>query len=461
MNPPIWSHQKKAIELAPDKFGLFFDPGTGKSRTVLEIYRAKRDHNGRVLIFAPLNVCRNWPKEIGKFLRAKHEIFLVAGQTKPKKLRELERFNNSTAKAHKILICNIESLRSAPYLKLMQNSRAQTLIVDESHMCKSPTSKQTKGLLQLEKYLKPKHCYLLSGTPSPQGEADLWSSLFLLGQTTDGFYLWRKKYFEDKNASWADNPKHFPNYVLRQSTKNKLYAQLKRCSLSAKKEDVLDLPPLLHVTLSAELSPEQKKHYKTMEEYLFAIDDSGNELNATNVLSRTLRLQQIVAGILGDAYIQETPRMQVLGDAIELTNGAQFIVWTIFTPTYSRISRLLEKAGVSHGFLTGSTPAAEREQNMEDFQSGKLRALIAHPKAGGIGVNLTAASYSIYYTKSYSLVDDMQSEARNHRGGSERHKSITRIDIVAPETIDETITESLREKKTIQEFILALKGGSG
>jgi len=96
---------------------------------------------------------------------------------------------------------------------------------------------------------------------------------------------------------------------------------------------------------------------------------------------------------------------------------------------------------------------------MDSFQSGGVRALIAHPKAGGVGVNLTAAAFSIHYTRNYNLVDDLQAEARNYRGGSEIHNRITRIDIVSPGTIDESIVEALREKKSVQDFILGLKKG--
>jgi Superfamily II DNA/RNA helicases, SNF2 family len=97
--------------------------------------------------------------------------------------------------------------------------------------------------------------------------------------------------------------------------------------------------------------------------------------------------------------------------------------------------------------LTGDIDAEERFENIRKFQAGEVRAIIAHPKAGGVGVNLTAASYSIHYSRSYSLTDDLQSEARNYRGGSERHKRITRIDIIAEDTIDEDISAALKSKK--------------
>ena len=82
------------------------------------------------------------------------------------------------------------------------------------------------------------------------------------------------------------------------------------------------------------------------------------------------------------------------------------------------------------------------------------RVMIANQGAGGAGINLVEASYSIYYSKGFSLEHDLQSEARNHRGGSEIHDKITRIDLVCPNTIDESINEALSNKQHVADRIL-------
>jgi SNF2 family DNA or RNA helicase len=85
--------------------------------------------------------------------------------------------------------------------------------------------------------------------------------------------------------------------------------------------------------------------------------------------------------------------------------------------------------------------------------------LIGHPGSGGIGLNLIEASYMIYYSRSFSLEHDIQSEARCYRGGSERHQSITRIDLVTPGTIDELVMKSLATKQELSDKILKEKMG--
>lgn len=459
--PPLWQHQRQAIIEAELYYALFFDPGCGKTRTALELFKkhTAATNCNKTLIFCPLNVCRNWEREIKFYLSdLPTEIMIAAGDTRPKKIKVIEKFSDITAiRTNNFLICNIELLRGEDYVTWLYLSKASFIIVDESHNFKSHKSKQTKGLFTLLNRLKPKNLYLLTGTPAPQGELDLWTTLSMMKKTNDTFFIYQNRYFKDVNERRKGFPNYWPEYKLRAEKKQQLYDLIKSCSITARKDEVLDLPELLRVNLYTELSKEQVVAYNSMKEYLFAIDDNGEELNASNLLSRTLRLQQIIAGFIGDVPVTNNARIGALKEAIELTAGAQFLVWTIFRGTYGQISDVLNEAGISFGSLTGEQSAQERHEAMEAFQGGDIRALIAHPKAGGVGVNLTAASYSIHYTRSFSLVDDLQAEARNYRGGSEIHKRITRIDIVAADTIDEEISEALKQKKTVQEFILGLK----
>ena len=458
--PQLWQHQKDAISRAGDRFALFFDPGCGKTRTAIELYKKSRKpyvKGGKALIFAPLNVCRNWQNELEQYLQLPFSTYLVAGQTKQNKLAVLNQFRDSPVTDHMFLICNTESLRGAEYRSLLYTCGASFVIADESHNFKSYNSLQTKGLIGVAASLKPAQLYLLTGTPAPQGEMDLWSTFYLLGKTKDGFFLWRRKHFYDKNESRRGTKSYWPDYQITNASKTTLHTLLASCSATAKKDEVLDLPELLRTNMYAELSKEQKRHYETMHEYLFAVDEEGNELNAANFLSRSLRLQQITAGFLGDVSVKDNPRLKVLSDAIEKIGKESFLVWTVFQATYDQISDLLTSKGITHDRLTGKENVLSRQCAMENFQAGKIQALICHPKAGGVGVNLTAASYSVHYTRTYSLTDDLQAEARNYRGGSEIHKRITRIDIITPDTIDEEIQEALRQKRSIQDFILGIK----
>jgi SNF2 family DNA or RNA helicase len=180
-------------------------------------------------------------------------------------------------------------------------------------------------------------------------------------------------------------------------------------------------------------------------------------------ITKALRLQQIVTGFAtdeeGTTHRFENPRLAVLQEILEdLTPNHKVIVWAAFRENYKMIARLCDELKIEWRALTGETPTKIRENVMEDFRKDpSVRVMIANQAAGGVGVNLVEASYSIYYSKSFRLEDDLQSEARNYRGGSEIHDKVTRIDIVTPGTIDELINKTLETKNQVSDRILGWK----
>ena len=134
------------------------------------------------------------------------------------------------------------------------------------------------------------------------------------------------------------------------------------------------------------------------------------------------------------------------------------IIWANFRANYGQIGRMLKSMKIDFTELHGEVKAKDRQVNIDRFQNDpKCRAIICNQQAGGVGVNLTAADTAIFYSRNFSLEQDLQAEARNHRGGSEIHKKITRIDLVARDSIDEIILTALRNKLDMAERILELR----
>ena len=105
----------------------------------------------------------------------------------------------------------------------------------------------------------------------------------------------------------------------------------------------------------------------------------------------------------------------------------------------------------AHGDITGN----KKYEEVDKFNTNEeYRVFIGHPLSLGVGINLVSASYSIYFSRNFSLEADIQSEARNYRGGSEIHQKITRIDIVAKHSIDELVLEALENKMKISMEVL-------
>lgn len=446
----LWAHQELTATKAKSRFGIFFDPGCGKTLTTIEI-RNRRAMYAKTLVVAPLNVCANWHEEINKFSIDKN-VTLLSG-TKAKKLKTIEGFKEG------FLVVNIEALRADYYIKAICKHRFEFIIFDESHQVNSPTSSQTKGALKILATMQPRYLYCLSGTPAPNGEKDLWSFFTMIGATNLPFYVWRKKYFYDANDDRKGRHNYWPDWQVKAASKLHFAELLEKNSHRVELHEAVDLPEYVQQKRYCPMTPEQTVMYKSMEKFLFAKDEeTGAEATASTILTRTLRLQQIIAGCLEDSEIKHN-RLTVLKEIVESLGKEQFLIWTVFATTYRPLSMALEDLGITYGFITGNESQDEKTQSREDFQAGKLQALILHPKAGGIGVNLTAAKYAIRYTRNYSLVDYEQSKARNYRGGSiDRHKTVVEIDIVTPNSVDIEIMKALHEKKAKQDFLLGLRG---
>ena len=173
-----------------------------------------------------------------------------------------------------------------------------------------------------------------------------------------------------------------------------------------------------------------------------------------------MRLQQIVSGFVNDengtAHRLPCPRLDVLEDLLtSIDASAKIIIWATFKENYKQIAEVCQRVGRVYKELHGDISHKDREIGMNEFRTDpSVTVMIANQGAGGVGVNLVEASYSIYYSKGFKLEDDLQSSARNYRGGSEMHSKITRIDLVCNGTIDELINEALENKEQIGNQIL-------
>ncbi len=130
-------------------------------------------------------------------------------------------------------------------------------------------------------------------------------------------------------------------------------------------------------------------------------------------------------------------------------------MWSIFKENYLQIAEVCKRLGLTYTEIHGDIPPKDKFKNVDQFnEDPDTRILIGNPGAGGVGINLVPASYSIYYSRGFKLSDDLQSEARNYRKGSEIHAKITRINIICPGTIDELVAKSIMEKEAIGEAII-------
>lgn len=453
----LWEHQKRAIAQAQDKsnYALLFDPGTGKSATIIGILRQKYAlHNAllRTMIICPTVVCENWKREWAKFSRVPEtevQVLLGSGKERAAQIQ--------TTKA-RILVTNYQALLMDDVYEAIKWWAPWAIVADESHRIKTPNAKTTKRAIELG--LRAKYKYILTGTPVLKSLMDFYSQFkFLDGGETFGksFNFFKNYYFYNANAN---APEHvtWPDWRIRPSAEKEIQGKVFKKAMYVDKNKCLDLPPLLKEKILIEMSPEQKKHYKQMEnEFVTYVGDKA--VTASIALTKGLRLMQIVSGFMTsedgvNIRFKENPRADALYEILsDIAPYHKVIVWACFKENYETIREVCAKLKLGYVELHGETK--DRNGAIESFQGEQaVRVLVGNQGAGGIGVNLTAANYAVYFSRNFSLEHDIQSEARNYRGGSEVHQKITRIDLVARGTIDEHILEALSSKQSISDGVL-------
>jgi len=455
-----------------DNFALFAEQGTGKTKALIDILRcryAKRTRIMKTLILAPLITLQNWREEFGahSFIRL-NDIIVMKG-TSAQKIKTFEK-DTASGKA-KILVTNYESLLSDKLYHLLLSWNIEILCLDEAHYVKNHKSKRSKKVSVIAD--RSIHKYILTGTPILNNVSDLYMQFRILdGGKTFGksFYTFQGKYMMDMNEGWKGKQNYFPKFVANPSTFEELQTKMESSSVRVLKKDCLDLPPLIKQKIIVPLSPEQKKSYKEMERDLVTFIESKSDepraVVAQLAIVKALRLQQIVTGFVPDEdgkvhEFSKNPRLEIVSELLQqLVGDHKVILWCSFRHNYKQLSRLCKSLGIEYGMITGEQSIDQKNDDIKRFRhSDSCRVVIANRRAGGIGINLIEADYSIVYSRNFSLNDELQSEARNHRGGSEVHEKIVKIDLVGENTIDEKVLTALQCKQDLSKSIIdVIKG---
>jgi SNF2 family DNA or RNA helicase len=464
----LWNHQKRGILFAREKakqgvgIGLFFEQGTGKTRTTLEILQDRYREGGAIkptLILCPPVVVPNWKSEFKLYtdIPERKVITLTGPQIdRVAKFETLLHFDPNF-----IAITNYEALLMDRLFNLLNHWMPEIIVADESHKIKTHNAKRTKQLIKLSE--RARFSYVLSGTPVLNTPMDLFSQYLVMdrGKTFgQNFFGFRNRYFIDKNANM---PKHvrFPKWELQVGAIERINRSVTETSIRVRKSECLDLPPVVKQRIEVKMLPQQQKAYEEMKNDFITFYQS-NACVAQLALTKLLRLQQIVSGYIsfedgGVTHFKDSERESALKELLEeLTPNHKVIVWAVFQENYKVIERVCKDLGVKYVGVYGGISETQRQEAIKDFnQDQATRVYIGNPLSGGIGVNLTVSDISIYYSRDFSLESALQSAARNHRGGSEIHQKITHIDLITPETIDEIIVEKLHEKESNGELLIS------
>ena len=459
-----YEHQMTALEKSWNKenFAYFMEMGTGKTKVLIDNLAMLYD-KGKIdgaLIIAPKGVVKTWyEQELPTHLPDHIENVTVLWQsnitkTQREKLESL--FEIETA-MH-ILIMNVEGLSTDKGVKFASkflNSHKTLMAIDESTTIKTPKAKRTKNIIDLGKHAKYRR--IMTGSPITKNPLDLYTQCeFLDPYLLDfaSYYAFRNRYAEMKTMHVRGRS---IQVVDRFQNLGELSDKIKNFSERILKEDCLDLPPKVFIKRHVSLTPDQKKIYEQMKKAAMAVLN-GKVTTTMTVLTQLMRLHQITCGhfTADDGSIQavENNRLNELMNILEEIDG-KAIIWANYQLSVGEIIQKIIKVFGEDSYVHyyGLTSQEDRQDNIRKFQNDpKCRFLVGTPQTGGYGITLTQANTVIYYSNGYDLEKRLQSEDRAHRIG--QTKTVTYVDIIAEDTVDEKIVKALRNKINIASEVM-------
>jgi SNF2 family DNA or RNA helicase len=459
-----YAHQLTALEKSWNRetYAYFMEMGTGKTKVLIDNLAMLYD-KGKVngaLIIAPKGVVGTWyNQELPTHLPDHIDNMTILWQSNITK-KQQEKLNTlfETGEKLHILVMNVEAFSTDKGMKFAAKflSCHNTLMaIDESTTIKNPKAKRTKNIIGLANSTKYRR--IMTGSPVTKNPLDLFSQCYFLDPfhlNHESYYSFRMRYAIMKTANISGR-----KIELVAGFKNlgELSDKLKPFSYRVLKEDCLDLPDKIYMKRNIKLSPDQFKVYDQMKKEALAVLN-GKKVTTVNALTQLMRLHQITCGHFtsDDGATQPLPnnRITELMNVLEETEG-KAIIWAHYQYDITEIIKNVVKVHGPGSIVDyyGLTPQDERQSNIKKFQDDpKCRFIVGTPSTGGYGITLTAANTVIYYSNGYDLEKRLQSEDRAHRIGQQ--KSVTYVDLICDETVDEKIVKALRKKINIASEVL-------
>ncbi len=409
------------------------DMGIGKTVQALAaslIYAAK----GPSLVIAPLSVMANWVEECRVFTPTLNPLVFGPGDRQIF-LDDLKPFDLVIA-SYGLLQTEEEKLSGVDW---------QTIVLDEAQAIKNMKTKRSRAAMKL----KAKFRIITTGTPVENHLYELWTLFNFLNPGLLGSIQNFKNNFiipieqnHDKKAS------------------RRLRKLIQPFILRRLKTDVLkELPEKTQVTLEVEMSKDEALLYeaqrlRALKEIETADDKPGQK--HLRILAQLTRLRQLCCNpalILPDTDI-ESSKLKIFENMIDelLENKHKVLVFSQFVRHLSILRRLLDKKNISYQYLDGSTSAQKRKKRINAFQNGMGDIFLISLKAGGFGLNLTAADYVIHMDPWWNPAVEDQASDRAHRIGQTRPVTVYRL--VAKNTIEEKIIALHKEKRDLADSLL-------
>ncbi|WP_283272980.1 DEAD/DEAH box helicase [Spiroplasma sp. SV19] len=416
--------------------------GLGKTLQTISFILKEYELNPKmtpVLIVVPASLIYNWKNEINQFAPVLKTL-VIAGERKTRELL--------FAKINEVQVI----ITSYPLLRrdigYYQQFQFQYCFLDEAQHIKNPQSINAKTVGSLNIAIR----FVLTGTPIENNLTELWSIFnFIL----PGF-LFHHHYFQ----------KRYEIPIIREQNeivKKELLQKIAPFILRRLKKDVMsELPPKIEHKILVEMTDRQKKIYAA---FATAARDEINKIlkaghyqqNRLKIFATLTKLRQICCdpSILDEKYHNESGKLDALRDIFsDLTgSGHKILIFSQFTTVLKRIEILAQELNLKYLYLDGKTRSESRVMMTQKFNEDKtINVFLISLRAGGVGLNLTAADVVIHFDPWWNPSIENQATDRAHRIGQQ--STVQVIKLIAKGTIEEKILAIQNDKQAVIEAVL-------
>ncbi len=410
------------------------DMGLGKTLQALALILS-RAAGGATLVIAPTSVCMNWLSEAQKFAPTLN-IIQFGGGNRQKVLDQLQPLD--------LVICSYGLLQQEEVAEMLAKVQWQTIVLDEAQSIKNFATKRSQAAMNLQGGFK----LITTGTPIENHLGELWNLFRFINPGLLGS-------LESFNQRFAVPIERYQDKAARLRLKKLIQPFLLR---RTKNQVLAELPSRTEILLHVELSQEEMAFYEALRQQAItrlAESDATAGAKHLQVLAEIMKLRRACCNpkLVTDLPLPSA-KLNLFGEVLTelLENRHKALVFSQFVDHLHILQAYLDEQKIAYQYLDGSTPAAERKRRVDAFQSGEGNVFLISLKAGGTGLNLTAADFVIHMDPWWNPAVEDQASDRAHRIGQQRPVTIYRL--VAENTIEEKIVALHTHKRDLADSLL-------
>ena len=422
------------------------EPGIGK--TLEAIAACDEVKAERILVICQKTLMYYWADQFKE--RSYGDIVVVEESSSYKKH---EKLREKMLREARIKVVSYSLLDDKKWPEIME-AQWDVIIADEAHYLKNPDALRSKAASKLQ----TKYCWLLTGTPDPNGDVgEIFGLLHVLEPERFGSYwdfCYRYGTVEEKDVYLGSGRKVKNKKArgVRPDAKDVFHRLIAPYMFMRKKADVYkDLPEKIYQKIPVELSGKQRKLYDALYKEMVAEIREHEWLVTKNAVDLNTKLRQLtLSPALVGGVSEMSPKIETILDIVSTTPG-QVVVFTWYRAFVTELAKFLNDADISCVTISGNLAAGEVHSRVLEFQAGKAKVVLGTITKMSEGNNFQNASTLIFADKSYVPKDNKQAEDRVHRPGQKERPRI--ISLVAKDTLDEAVEEILIDKQeSIQEI---------